>query len=277
MIPYVKFKARNRKVQASLSALNERLPYGYRETIRALQIRLEREMAKNGEKILMVTSTMPDEGKSTVAVALAEMFASRGKKVLLVDGDLRKQKDAQLLGCGDGFGLQDIFREGRRPEVKIRRLKKQKFWLLGSTRRIERPAGVLSHAGMPEVIRQLAGKMDYVILDTPPCGMFQDAALMEAYVDAVLYVVKYDAVPQQKIMESLSFLKGSGTRFLGYVFNSCPQGANDYGYGRYGYGRYGYGRYGYASYRRYGSDPGEEARRDSREMEEEENGDETLL
>ena len=82
---------------------------------------------------------------------------------------------------------------------------------------------------MPEVIRQLAGKMDYVILDTPPCGMFQDAALMEAYVDAVLYVVKYDAVPQQKIMESLSFLKGSGTRFLGYVFNSCPQGANDYG------------------------------------------------
>ena len=65
MIPYVKFKARNRKVQASLSALNERLPYGYRETIRALQIRLEREMAKNGEKILMVTSTMPDEGKST--------------------------------------------------------------------------------------------------------------------------------------------------------------------------------------------------------------------
>ena len=71
-----------------------------------------------------------------MAVALAEMFASRGKKVLLVDGDLRKQKDAQLLGCGDGFGLQDIFREGRKPEVKIRRLKKQKFWLLGSTRRI---------------------------------------------------------------------------------------------------------------------------------------------
>lgn len=250
VIPYVKTKARNRKVQTDLSVLNKRLPYGYRENIRALQMRLEREMEKNGEKILMVTSTMPDEGKSTVAVALAEMFASMGKHVLLIDGDLRKQRDAQLLDCGDGVGLQDIFQEGKDPEskIRIRRLKKQKFWFIGSSRAMEHPAGVLSHPQFGEIMRRLAGKMDYIILDTPPCGIFQDAALMEEYVDAVLYVIKYDMVPQQKIMESLSFLKGNGPHFLGYIFNSYPQGMNEYGYGRYGYGRYGYGRYSYSRY-----------------------------
>ena len=113
---------------------------------------------------------------------------------------------------------------------------------------MEHPAGVLSHPQFGEIMSRLAGKMDYIILDTPPCGIFQDAALMEEYVDAVLYVIKYDMVPQQKIMESLSFLKGNGPHFLGYIFNSYPQGMNEYGYGRYGYGRYGYGRYGYSRY-----------------------------
>lgn len=262
VIPYVKFKARGHKVHTSLSVLNRRLPYGFRENIRALQIRLEREMGKRKDKILMVTSTLPDEGKSTVAVALAEMFASKGKKVLLIDGDLRKQKDAGILECGDGVGLQDIFKKGKGPDesVKIRKLEKQQFWFIGSSRPMEQPAGILSHPELPALIRRLAERMDYVILDTPPCGIFQDAALMEEYADAVLYVIKYDAVPQQKIIESLSFLRGSRTRFLGYVFNSYPQGMNDYGYGRYGYGHYGYGRYGYGRYgnSRYGYGRSEE-------------------
>lgn len=250
VIPYVKFKARGHKINTSLSVLNRRLPYGFRENIRALQIRLEREMGKKKDKILMVTSTMPDEGKSTVAVALAEMFASRGKKVLLIDGDLRKQKDAEILECGDGVGLQDIFKKDKNAEesVKIRKLEKQQFWFIGSSRTVEQPVGFLSHPELPALIRRLAEKMDYVILDTPPCGIFQDAALMEEYADAVLYVIKYDAVPQQKIIESLSFLRGTRAHFLGYIFNSYPQGMNEYGYGRYGYGRYGYGRYGYSRY-----------------------------
>lgn len=277
VIPYVKFKARNKKVQTSLSVLNRRLPYNFRESVRALQIRLEREMGKNNEKILMVTSTMPDEGKSTVAAVLAEMFALQGKKVLLIDGDLRKQKDAQILECGDGIGLADMFPENKGAEnkIKIRRLRKQQFWFIGSTRTTDQPAGILSHPKLPGVIRRLADKMDYVILDTPPCGIFQDAALMEEYVDSVLYVIKYDAVPQQKIIESLSFLKGSGPHFLGYVFNAYPQGMNDRSYGRYGYGRYGYGRYGYShyGYTRYGSNARQGDAEDDWDIEEEMNKD----
>ena len=277
VIPYVKFKARNKKVDTRLSVLNKRLPYNFRENIRALQIRLEREMEKNKEKILMITSTMPGEGKSTAAVTLAEMFASKGKKVLLIDGDLRKQEDARILECGDGVGLADMFPENKDAEnkIKIRRLKKQQFWFIGSTRTTDRTAGILSHSKLPEVIRRLADKMDYVILDTPPCGIFQDAALMEEYVDAVLYVIKYDTVPQQKIIESFSFLKASGPHFLGYVFNAYPQSMNDHSYGRYGYGRYGYGRYGYNryGYSRYGYNARQENEGEDWDIEEELNGD----
>ena len=96
--------------------------------------------------------------------------------------------------------------------------------------------------------------MDYIIIDTPPCEMFQDAGMLSDYADGILYVVKYDFIPQRRIWEGLSFLGGRSARILGYVFNSYPDSVSEYGYGRYGYGRYGrygYGKYGYGggSYR----------------------------
>ena len=119
---------------------------------------------------------------------------------------------------------------------------------------MSKPAQILSHPQLGAFINAMKKKVDYVILDTPPCGIFQDAVLLAEHADAVLYVVKYDFVPQPKIREGLSFLRDASSKFAGYVFNAYPQNMNDYGYGRYGYGKYGYGRYGYGKYGgRYGS------------------------
>ena len=87
-------------------------------------------------------------------------------------------------------------------------------------------------------------RMDYVIIDTPPCGMFQDAGLLAEYADMLLYVVKYDSTPKRMIREGIASLSGSRAPFAGYAFNDMPETGGAYGYGRYGYG-YGYGRYGY--------------------------------
>lgn len=251
-VPVVRFKARGKQSRQNISVLEERTPFGYREAVRALQIRVEKAMKNREGKVLLVTSTEPGEGKSTLAVSLAEMFASKiaskGGKVLLIDGDLRKQDDARMLGRRGGAGLAEAVQGEQPAEKLIRRSKKSGMWFLGGNRPVKQPASVLGSRDLNRVIGELRGKMDYIIIDSPPCGMFQDAGILADCADGILYVVKYDCVSQAKIREGISSLQGRNAVFLGYVFNEYPESSSEYGYGRYGYGAYGYGAYGYGAY-----------------------------
>lgn len=244
-IPEVSTKARRAKKDGGVFVWEKRTSGGYRESLRALGIRVEKEMKKQGAKILLVTSTAAGEGKSTVAMNLASVLAEKGKQVLLADGDLRKQEDAALLGIRENSGLTDVAAEGRQT-IRLHRAGNTGFWFLGNSASVEQPAPLLSSAVLRRFLQNMREKMDYVILDTPPAGLFQDAALLAEEADAVLYVVKYDFMPQQRIREGLSALQGKKAGFLGYVFNGYPEASGEYGYGRYGYGyrKYGYGKYG---------------------------------
>lgn len=244
-VPYVRMKARNAKKIRPLSVTDRRISYGYRESIRALQTRIEKAMKKEDGKILLVTSTSSGEGKSTLAVNLAEMFAMRGNRVLLIDGDLRKQTDGQMLGAKRGGGLIEFVHGKKMTKDLLRKMKGSSLWFLGGNRPAKNPVSVLSSGKISELLEVMREKMDYIIIDTPPCGMFQDAGIFAEYADSILYVVKYDSVPQREIRAGFTSLSGRNTAFLGYVFNEYPESASEYGYGRYGYGSYGYRKYGY--------------------------------
>ena len=248
-IPHVTFKARKKQGQSSLAVWEKRVQGGYKESIRALGIRVEKELKKLEGKILLVTSTVSGEGKSTLAMNLAAVLGEQGKKVLLVDGDLRKAADAGLLGAEKGSSLLDLTGEVQKT-IEIRKAGRGPFWLLGNGETLQQPAPVLSSPWVGKFLKKMRQKMDYIILDTPPAGMFQDAAILAEEADGILYAVKYDYVPQQRILEGFSSLGGSGAPILGYVFNDYPEASSEYGYGRYGYGRYGYGyrKYGYEKY-----------------------------
>lgn len=248
-IPHVTFKARKKQGKSSLAVWEKRVQGGYKESIRALGIRVEKELKKLEGKILLVTSTVSGEGKSTLAMNLAAVLGEQGKKVLLVDGDLRKAADAGLLGAEKGSSLLDLTGEVQKT-IEIRKAGRGPFWLLGNGETLQQPAPVLSSPGVGKFLKKMRQKMDYIILDTPPAGMFQDAAILAEEADGILYAVKYDYVPQQRILEGFSSLGGSGAPILGYVFNDYPEASSEYGYGRYGYGRYGYGyrKYGYGKY-----------------------------
>lgn len=242
-VPVVHLKARKNQKQSSISVLDERQPYGYRESMRGLKVRLTRKMNASGSKVLMITSTVPGEGKSVIAVNLARLLASDGKNVLLVDGDLRKQNDASLLSIRGRYNLRSVMRGQKSPEELIVRSKKNGLYFLGNTKRMDQPAPVLSSGAVKEFFAQIRDKMDYVIIDSPPCGMFQDAGLLAEYSDSILYVVKYDSVPKRQIRDGIISLSGNHASFVGYVFNDMPEATGAYGYGRYGYGYgYGYGR-----------------------------------
>lgn len=261
-VPHVRSKARGTKKDVNLSVLEDRVPYGYRESIRALRVRLEKMMRKAEGQILLVTSTAAGEGKSTLAVNLAELIAAGGSSVLLIDGDLRKQGDAELMGIRKNPGLAGVVKAELPGMEFCTKVKGKKLWFLGGSRPVKQPAPVLSSPRIRSFLDEMRQEMDYIIIDSPPCGMFQDAGLLADEADGILYVVKYDTVPQRDIRAGFSSLSGRKASFLGYVFNDFPEAVSEYGYGRYrygSYGNYGYRKYGYGhGYGGYSEEPAAE-------------------
>lgn len=243
-LPQVRQKARkNSAARRCLSVLDPRTPHAYRESMHALVARVRDIMRKQQDaKILLVTSSVAGEGKTTVAINLAEQLARGGDSVLLVDLDLRRQQHAVLLDCDGGVSIADVLR-GQRSEF-IKRLKQRGLYLLGGRRPVDNPEKVLGDPNLGKILGALRGQMDYIILDTPPCGLFQDAAILADYADATLLVVGYDTVVKGDISEVLSMLESRRAKVLGYLFNSYPQTGSHYGYG---YGSYGYRKYGYSN------------------------------
>lgn len=202
-----------------------------------------------GNQKEMQTSPMSQEGKSTVAANLARALAAEGHQILLIDGDLRKGRDAACPSMCGKYGLEDIpSSEPRKAERLIDRDRESGVFLIGSGKPVKEPVQVLSSRMVRLVISEMRRKMDYVIIDSPPCTMFQDASLLAEYADGILYVVKYDYVALQKIREGIGFPGLQKTPFIGYVLNDFPETSGEYGYGRYGYGKYGYGTYGHKKY-----------------------------
>ena len=246
-LPEVRSKARKRSSASRyISALDRRTPHGFRESARAMGVRARDALIERDAKTVLVTSAMPDEGKSTVAIKLAEQLAQGGRRVLLVDLDLRSQRDRELLGCTTGYGPAEVLEDPSLGTAGcIAYLEDQGIGFWGGRTPATNPIEVLSNGRLPKILDALRDRWDYIVLDAPPCGVFQDTAILATWADAALFVVRFDRVSPRNVQEALSMVEGSKAAVLGYVLNACPQSSGNYGYG---YGRYGYGKYGYGSY-----------------------------
>ena len=189
-----------------------------------------------------------------MAANLAYKLGEDGNKVLLVDGDLRKQSDGELLGVKGTFGLSDVRNtksESEALEAFERygtKLEGADVWILENEKKTDQPAPVLSSKRVRRFLDTMRNRMDYIIIDSPPCTLFQDASILAEYADEILYVVKYDKLPSWKIRDGLKSIGNQKAVVSGYILNECPEMRGGYGYGRYGYGKYSYGKYGYGKY-----------------------------
>ncbi|MCI9455703.1 MAG: polysaccharide biosynthesis tyrosine autokinase [Oscillospiraceae bacterium] len=266
-VPQVMFKKRRKTINQDITIINRNSGAAFQESIRALRTRLIRRMGEK-EKILVITSTLPGEGKTTVSLNLAISIAQREKSVVLVDCDLRnpsiasrlsEEKDTELFGLKEVFGGEKTLKEA------LQYMKEEGgFYLLAGREPMENPIAAMGSGRIKDILDRLCEQFDYVILDTPPCGIIADAAAVASYADAAVYVVKQDYAPLYRIMEGIQSLSESGVKMLGGVLNGAESGLGGYGhnygysggyghYGRYGYGKYGsYGSYGYG--KRYGDD-----------------------
>ena len=245
---------RHRKTSVLIS--NPLTSFRFVETVRKLRRRVERRM--KGRKLLMITSLLENEGKSTVAANLAMAMAKKYPKVLLIDCDLRKPACGILLEqTWNGPGVRDILRGQATPEDALIREGRSGLYLL-LERKGDRSSGdLVASEKMQQLLAWAKAEFDVVILDLPPMSAVTDAEAMADLAECSLLVVRQNAALTPALNKAVAALERGNAKMLGCVLNNVyattlfsGQGQGGYGYG-YGYG---YGKYGqYGKYGRYGA------------------------
>ena len=220
----------------------------FTEAILTVRARLLHYCKKNDAKVILITSTVPGEGKTTLAANLAVSLAQNGSKVILVDADLRLQSLRRFFrvrhesrGLVDALEAQNPYLPGFLTDVGVENLK------LISGGSSAAPFSILRSKKIKNIFEKLRDMADYVIVDTPPSGMLSDAESFIRYSDGVIYVIKADYASRSQIIDNIQSLSENRAEMIGYVIGGVRQTGGNYGYGygsKYGYG-YNYKSYGY--------------------------------
>ena len=223
------------------------LPYAVEEAMNRLRINIK-FCGKNTRKILL-TSCLPNEGKSTVAAYLWKMLAEAGFPTVLVDVDLRKSVMMKRLQADytDAKGLNHYLSGLAEYDEVVYKTNIENGYIVPCTQLLENTSPLLEDARFRELLDTLAGKFRFVIIDTPPLGSVSDGALIASMCDGAVLVVRAGETSRTIIRQSLYEIRQSGCKLLGTVLNRAETAGRAYGkYGKYGkYGNnYGYG-YGY--------------------------------
>ena len=227
-------RARLRNKNKAILITNPITTFGYVETFRKLAFRVQTEMKKKGQKILLVSSVEENEGKSTIASNIALAMAQAGKKVLLVDMDLRRPAIYKIFDIesknGNSFWKEELAVSGQHT-----------MQLLLNKRAVKNPAVFMKEKGIATLLEYGRKTADVVIVDSSPMNAAADTELVLSYVDASILVVRKDWVRTSELNHAIDVLENGGTEFLGYVLNDYenrkPLSHKADGY-QYGYGMY---------------------------------------
>lgn len=243
-VPSVKMKKHSNQSHLTLTITNPRVNSTFNESLRNLRIKVQKILWDKHQKILLVTSTLPNEGKTTVATNLALSLAQEGKKVILVDGDLRKQSLKESVGVTDpSDGLPDLL-AGTSDNFRLLTVPNSTLLLLSGDNTVDQPQALIDTPRMKQVLDLLRERMDYIIIDSPPAGILSDAATLSKYADATLYIVRQDMASTAQIVTSIQTLTTNDINLIGCVLNQTQAGTTRYGYGSKYSAGYGYS-YGY--------------------------------
>lgn len=245
ILPEVTFKKYKKlKIDRTILITNEKIGNGFLEATRIYRNSFI-NMLKEGEQTVMVTSTAPSEGKTTAIINLALSLKDVGKKILVVDSDLRNPSVSGALQFDSDQIKYDIeeklYSIAYLEDYGISYLKfnsgENDYWTIINTEYLK------------NLFNELKKEYDYILVDTPPCGLISDTLVVANACDCALYVILQDTIRVRKILNGVDSLMHTDVRLLGAVINGAQSGLAGYGenYG-YGYGSYGH----YKNYSRYG-------------------------
>lgn len=221
----------------------------FAEAIRTIRSAVMLSALDSPKKIVLVTSSVPEEGKTTVAANLA-MSLGQVKKTLLVDADMRRPKIGRILGgkSTSHAGLSGLCTDEAAPRDVLQQIPDTNVWVLPSGKVPPNPQELLASNRFEDVLAKLAAEFDIIVIDTPPVQLVSDAMVLSRLATEVIYVVKADETPYPLARQGIRKLQRVGAPLIGVVLNQLDVLKADRYYGEYsGYGRryynkkYGYG------------------------------------
>jgi succinoglycan biosynthesis transport protein ExoP len=208
------------------------------EAVRRLRTNLQFIDIGNRSKSIVISSSIPGEGKSTIAINLAVSLADAGARVILVDADLRRPSIAEYLGIEGGVGLTTVLIGRAQVEDVLQPLGKTTLDLLPAGQIPPNPSELLGSTAMADLLEQLSTSYDMVLLDSPPLLPVTDAVVLSNLAGGALVVVGVDRIHRPQLQQSLESLETAGAHLFGVVMNKIARReAAAYAYGS-GYDSY---------------------------------------
>ena len=227
--------------------MNAKNNTAFAESIRNLRTSLLLADPKAEPRVVLLTSSVPGEGKTTTSIALAHSLVGMGKSVLLVEGDVRKNTLGEYFKSGDIPDIRDLASDKNAAVEKRFEVEEMGFDLVYGAREKLNAADFFSSTEFKTFIDNVRARYDHVIIDAPPILPVTDARIIGQHVDAILYAVAWDATRSQVVEAGLNEFVNAGLDLTGLILTKIDaKKARSYGgstrYGSY-YGEYSGGYY----------------------------------
>ena len=222
------------------------------ESYKVLRANIMFSIIKSGCRSFVVSSSLPSEGKSTIAVNTAIALSQTDARVLLIDTDLRRPKINRFLGLPNTPGLSNYLIGMNSINEVLHKTTYPNLMVFCAGSRVPNPSELLASAQMETLLEQLKTKFDYIVIDSAPLNVVSDTYPIIKNTDGVLMVVYQNRSDYKELDKTMKSLEMVDCKVIGFVLNGVTNSnrkgyySNSYGYG-YGYGSgYGYGTYGYS-------------------------------
>jgi len=201
------------------------------EGLRGFRASLQFAMINSKNNIIAITGPTPGVGKSFVSANFAAVLASIGKKVLLIDGDLRTGHLHRYFDIERGAGLSDIVTGKTLFGNAIHKEVVENVDFISNGTPLDKPAELLAHENFGKLLQVLSDRYDFVLIDTAPVLAVSDALIVGAHAGAIFSIVRRGVSTVSEIEEATARLKQAGHTVTGVVFNGWKPHAARYGYG----------------------------------------------
>lgn len=224
------------------------LKFRVEEAYKSIRTNIMLSVMKKGCKIIVVSSSMANEGKTTTTTNLAISISQADQRVLLIDGDLRKPKVHHYFSIPNAPGLTNYLgaaansRSAQKVDLFsiIHPTEYKNLSVIASGSIPPNPAEVLGSEMMSEFIKEISQHFDYIIIDTPPINVVSDALPVIRESDGVVMVVRSNSSTHPELQKALDSLKFIDAKILGFVVNYESENRSKYGYYKYNYSDYTY-------------------------------------
>jgi capsular exopolysaccharide synthesis family protein len=198
------------------------------ESYRSLRTSIMQSMRRGQSNVLLVSSALPEEGKTTTSINFAAAFAQQGAKVLLVEADMRRPTLCQQLNLSGPSGLSSLIAGEHPSDLPLKVPCIPKLSVIPAGPRPQYPAELLGSPRMEALLTQWRTEYDYIIVDTPPVLSVTDAAVLAPYCDAAIVVVRSGVTSKKSLQRVGEIFRRTQTRIMGTVLNAFDVKSADY-------------------------------------------------